>query len=67
MVRRQEEGCARCALTLVYVVLDFELQLPGVGLHPVHVVLQVLLVLFVSVLKLYELLHTRTHTQKRGL
>lgn len=44
-------------LTLVHVVLDFELQLPRVRLHPVHMVLQVLLVLFVSVLELDELLH----------
>lgn len=54
---------ATCMLTLVHVVLDFELQLPGVRLHPVHVVLQVLLVLFMSVLELNELLHG--HEKKR--
>lgn len=54
-------------LTLVCVVLDLEFQLPGVGLHSVHVVLQILLVLFMGVLKLNELLlgdtETQTHTE----
>lgn len=53
-------------LTLVHVVLDFELQLPRVGLHPVHVILQVFLVLFVSVLELDELLHGHGKKKKKG-
>lgn len=51
-------------LTLVCVVLDLEFQLPGVGLHSVHMVLQVLLILFVSVLKLDELLLRNAPTHK---
>lgn len=56
--------CVR-ALTLVRIVLDLELQLSGVGLHSVHMVLQVLLLLFMSVFKLNELLlrDTQTHTE----
>ena len=56
-------------LTLVCVVLDLEFQLPGVGLHSVHVVLQVLLLLFMSVLELNELLlrDTETQTYTQGL
>lgn len=49
-------------LTLVCIVLDFELQLAGVGLHPVHMALQVLLLLLMSVFKFDELLHTHTNT-----
>lgn len=48
-----------CVLTLVCIVLDLELQLPRVGLHPVHHILQVLLILLMSVLKLNELLLRR--------
>lgn len=61
-------GCKWCVdvLTLVHIVLDFQFQLPRMGLHSVHIVLQVLLILLVSVLELYELLlrNVRTHTQK---
>lgn len=43
-------------LTLVCIVLDFKFQLPGVGLHSVHVALQVLLILLMSIFKLDEFL-----------
>lgn len=50
-------------LTLVSVVLDLEFKLPRVGLHSVHMALQVFLLLFVRVLKLNELLLVDTDRQ----
>lgn len=62
-----ESVCWVDVLTLVRIVLDFKLQLPGVGLHSVHVALQVLLVLLMSVFKLDEFLPKQnTHTHRRG-
>lgn len=63
--------CCVDVLTLVRIVLDFKFQLPGVGLHSVHVTLQVLLILFMGIFKLDEFLlkkkargqtHANTHT-----
>lgn len=62
-------------LTLVRIVLNFKFQLPGVGLHSVHVALQVLLILFMSIFKLDEFLlqkkkkkaRWQTHTQECNL
>lgn len=48
--------CAVYVLTLICIVLDFKFQLPGVGLHSVHVALHVLLILFMSIFKLDEFL-----------
>lgn len=57
--------CCVYVLTLVGIVLDFKFQLPGVGLHSVHVALHVLLILFMSIFKLDEFL-LKKNKQKHG-
>lgn len=53
--------CCVYVLTLVCIVLDFKLQLSGVGLHSVHMALQVLLILLMSIFKLDEFLLRKKH------
>lgn len=57
--------CCVYVLTLVRIVLDFKFQLPGVGLHSVHVALHVLLILFMSIFKLDEFLLKKTQKQTK--
>lgn len=64
--------CCVYILTLVGIVLDFQLQLSGVGLHSVHMALQVLLILLMSIFKLDEFLlkkstSTQQHTQEDSM
>lgn len=58
--------CCVHVLTLVGIVLDFKFQLPGVGLHSVHVALHVLLILFMSIFELDEFLLKKKITQSMG-